>query len=870
MKNLKKITIFNLVIFGIIGVLGTIMLFKVSYARYLSNNDNTDYWDGSSVSSTLSGRGTSSSPYLISNGADLKLFINRCNSSSSYRSKYYKLTANIYLNEGYFDYSDENNLKYYKDNQEYLISGNKYYSTVQDILDNNPAGTINQLPRSDFTFTGSFDGGSYSINGLFYYNNTYYENYGFIRDATNTSSSTTFIFKNINFLNTCIVSRASNLGIIGKICSPTEFDYNVVGKSSVTGVTFTGIIKNISGDEFYENYSVSSSSQNKINLASVDVSASDFQQCYKYIVTGTASASFMYGGSTYNSGSFSIVLTSPVTTITVTPVSSNVTFTNLSYKGYYHEDHTGLIGFMNSRGTFEHIIVRGKIVGQGIAGGEFGRISISRNPSCNGTVVIRKVYNLATIISNDVAGGIVGIVFQICDIDEFSLSYNYSDIYCSRFSGGLIGYISYASCITNMSSCFDFQKNTTNSISGRIIGYFQYDTTYNFNTCFSGSKVYYVSGSGNPIGNVSNILATSVGISSKTKSNLVSESNLGDMGFKKNGAGSQGSGYIWVYQTSLPPLLYTDDYTSPTVSLVIGSNSWTGLNSISRVRLTSDTAVIINANDNKDLAKIEYYIRDGFSNSYSGYDNFQYSFYDGSNLNIELNDCKTIFVKATDVYGNITYANSDLIVYDGYETSFTEGINDYPLDFYNGQQVTKDSVLNFNCTHQMDVSIYSSWYSTSARTNLYIYEEPLPIDTKIVLYDDFYDQTYMYTVNSTPTANTNSDDDTYYVYNLANFRSIVNNTAYDNKVSSHHSNGVLNENYKISFDFSDVDDDDFPIYIEPELVAVASGVSEYEGASYFAYSVYNSLSHINYNLDVSEEDDGDSISLVGPDNYAHF
>lgn len=862
MKNLKKITIFNLVIFGIIGVLGTIMLFRVSYARYLSNNDNTDYWDGSSVSSTLSGSGTSSSPYLISNGADLKLFINRCNSSSYYRSKYYKLTADIYLNEGYFDYEDENNPKYYKDNQEYLISGDKYYNSVQDILNNNPVGTINQLPRTDFTFTGNFNGNGKTINGLFYYSNTYYDEYGFfkiIQDAT---------VQNVRFLNTYISGCASYLGVVGYSYTSTATG------NTVKDIVFSGFIKN---QNVYDtrNGSASSPSQNVINVSGGNNPVYAEEPYYKYVVSGTASASFKYGGNTYSSGAFSIELSNHVSTITVTPVSSNVTFTNLSYKEYSHEDKTGFIGCFSNCGTFENIVVRGKIVGDNSVGGVFGKAIIGGilGNTCpdSRVCVIRRIYNLATIISTDNAGGLVGSLITHCSLNEFTLSYNYAEIRCPRYSGGLFGFIKQDANRLYISKCFDLQKNTS-AFSGRIAGYVKLLSSYTFSQFFNGTKIYYTSGSGNPIGNISNSNASSAGISSVSYSTLTSQTHIqSTMGFDKYGSGGTiQNGYVWVYRSSLPPVIYYDDYTVPTVTVTVGSNSWTGLNSISRVRLTSDTAVIINANDNKDLAKIEYYIRDGFSNSYSGYNTFQYSFYDGSNINIELNDCKTIFVKATDVYGNVTYANSDLIVYDGYETSFTEGINDYPIDDYNGRQVTKDSVLNLNCTHQMTVSNYSSWYSTAARTNLYIYEEPLPIDTKIVLYDDFYDQTYMYTVNSTPTANTNSDDDTYYVYNLANFRSIVNNTAYDNKVSSHHSNGVLNENYKISFDFSDVDDDDFPIYIEPELVAVASGVSEYEGASYFAYSVYNSFSHISYNLDVSEEDDGDSISLVGPDNYAHF
>ena len=142
------------------------------------------------------------------------------------------VTADIYLNEGYFDYEDENNPKYYKDNQEYLISGDKYYNSVQDILNNNPVGTINQLPRTDFTFTGNFNGNGKTINGLFYYSNTYYDEYGFfkiIQDAT---------VQNVRFLNTYISGCASYLGVVGDSYTSTATG------NTVKDIVFSGFIKN--------------------------------------------------------------------------------------------------------------------------------------------------------------------------------------------------------------------------------------------------------------------------------------------------------------------------------------------------------------------------------------------------------------------------------------------------------------------------------------------------------------------------------------------------------------------------------------------------------------------------------------------------
>ena len=119
-KNIKRLTIFNIIIISIISVLGIVMLFNPSYARNLAN-EYYSTWDGETVSTTLSGSGTSSDPYVISNGADLALFYKNC-TNSNWNDRYYVLDNDIYLNEGYFDYIDDGNFKYHLNNKTYYIA----------------------------------------------------------------------------------------------------------------------------------------------------------------------------------------------------------------------------------------------------------------------------------------------------------------------------------------------------------------------------------------------------------------------------------------------------------------------------------------------------------------------------------------------------------------------------------------------------------------------------------------------------------------------------------------------------------------------------------------------------------------------------
>ena len=60
-------------------------------------------WDGSVANAFAGGNGTSGNPYLIANGAQLAYMAKQVNSGAnngSYRTAYYKLTADIVLNEG--------------------------------------------------------------------------------------------------------------------------------------------------------------------------------------------------------------------------------------------------------------------------------------------------------------------------------------------------------------------------------------------------------------------------------------------------------------------------------------------------------------------------------------------------------------------------------------------------------------------------------------------------------------------------------------------------------------------------------------------------------------------------------------------------
>ena len=229
-KYMSILVIFNILIFSIITVFSGIMLFRASYAA-----SNNTVWDGTIGTSFAGGNGTSSSPYLISNGKQLAYFIKKCNESAPYRSKYYKLTADIYLNDGYFDFKSKSEYLYYKNGLKYYINKNKYYDT-NIYTSQHEVGSFNQLPVSKFEFTGNFDGNSKMICGMFYYSEEYDDYFGLFYSLIDNNGRSATI-ASLKVVNSSITANSMCVGLIGNI-----------NNANVLSTLYSGLIYNMSND----------------------------------------------------------------------------------------------------------------------------------------------------------------------------------------------------------------------------------------------------------------------------------------------------------------------------------------------------------------------------------------------------------------------------------------------------------------------------------------------------------------------------------------------------------------------------------------------------------------------------------------------
>ena len=111
----------------------------------LDNRDAEDYRRGP-VSSSLSGNGTATSPYLISSAADLRYFSDAVRSGNIFKGKYVKLTSDITINKNVLD-----------DNGEFIGNDSNLEKWI-------PIGRYDP----SYFFCGIFDGNNHVISGVYY------------------------------------------------------------------------------------------------------------------------------------------------------------------------------------------------------------------------------------------------------------------------------------------------------------------------------------------------------------------------------------------------------------------------------------------------------------------------------------------------------------------------------------------------------------------------------------------------------------------------------------------------------------------------------------------------------------------------------
>lgn len=758
--GIKKILLIIICVL-VLGTVSTIVY--PSFSRLLTNDVASDYWNGASVSTSLSGSGTEESPYLLQSGADVAYFVKHANSDEKYASAYYKFTNDIYLNKGSFDYQ-EAEFKYYRDNVTYYIDRGQYYNNSEL---SESVGTINTLDSIN-SFSGIIDGDGFTLHGLY----------------IDTEADAYFIN---NFTGSFINLKIDNayIGGVGHVGFINHSNHGFIDR-----VSFNGVLKNGSRLKSMQGVVSDEASSNNLTLTLKDAEVPVYASVTNYELTGNTTQSFTIDGAHYDSGQFVVAYSEPVSTVLMIGEQNwrylwdiLPRYSNLRYTSYYYDDITGFI-VSDENTNISNSVMKGNLYGNNVAGSFIGVGSASS--------VIQNSYNLMDVNAKYMSGGFIG--YSNHSNLTITTSYNNGNVTSEYIAGGIVGMIHHASATINMRSVFDWAV-VEGTLSGGIIGSYQDYSNLAF------EKVYYIENN-------------SYGIKNENMDSIIQVNstvlNTRDyfihiMGFEESGT-SISTTAVWVIEDGSLPYFDFDDRKAPLITIKYNGNHWTSEESgrnILRLELDKTGTVIVSVDDvDSDILKVEYYLHKMNTTDKMDFDSIHWQLYT-TDISITKNSFYTVYVKAMDTAGNISYAFSDLMILDGYTASYSEGITNQDITEYS--KLAANSVINIDYKHNVyaDVYPYPMMSKSMIESN-----SKLPVNTIVYLYDKLSKDTYKYVVNDEYIGS----NDKYY-YDLGNFVSVRDNSSkYNNVISNYYRDYEVNEEFELSYDFSNISNDTYTFH----------------------------------------------------------
>ena len=274
----------------------------------------------------------------------------------------------------------------------------------------------------------------------------------------------------------------------------------------------------------------------------------------------------------------------------------------------------------------------------------------------------------------------------------------------------------------------------------------------------------------------------------------------------------------WYYKDDRP-YIYFDDKDAPNINLSINisgeSKSWSVSENKRNIWTLYDNddqkTVNYTSSDSNKIVLVEYrVVPNNFLKVHLNinFDDAIISNSNSSSIDISNNNCSIVYVRVTDIYGNVSYAYTDLIM-SGYKTTKyvdSEADDDIVVD----KVVMSDSVLNINFKQQFSVINNSFIQKTSKMYQYLQLVNKLPVGTKLSLYDSRNKNTYIFYIDN----NTQyiSQNGLFYIP-LSNFYSILDaSTFYNNDFHSFSSSSSFDCDITLSFEFPDILDNDSEYY----------------------------------------------------------
>ena len=637
----RYIAILAVIVLAVAIAIPTLSRYKnrIDINALLSDENN---WDGTVATSYRNGNGTSTDPYIISNAKELAYFEKMLN-ETSYENTYFELNNDIIINNGTFDYNEEN-ITYTLNKTKLYVK--EYTTDIYSSKDftQEKLTSINKFNTLD-NFKGHFNGNYYSIYGLYITSNTqselalfnnlkgtvknlYLENILIYGGSTTSSLAT-------NITN----SKVEDIFVDGDIIGTTNKKY----KDEIHSLDDIEIKEDLTTINLPETSKVPTS----INLSGTYTSSKED----KKIVINDKELSI--GDFQINLG---IVPLSSINVEVKELEDLEIKLSNLKYTITYEEDtyaiSAGVVA-KSSSSTLTNIINKAKVYGKNESA---GIVAISSNTD------IKRAYNTASIKGENIASGLIGTIENSLSETKVSNVYN----------TGTLSAIATSSFVNKISN----------------------NESITFENAFNTKEAFYsineVENTNVNITNVSdvNLISVSIGtlngeINSGVTTDTITHELLKDTYSFSEYIDSKdltnNKDNAWVYEEGYYPILYFDDLNNPIATLYVGTYSWNDLGyDLRDLYIKNEVGLRIVSNDELNPYKEAYYHihkGTGLKTREEVGQITDWSLYEEM-VKITEEGYYTIYVKVVDKNDTVTYLNSERLVVDLKEPAVTLTMND--------------------------------------------------------------------------------------------------------------------------------------------------------------------------------------------------
>lgn len=579
-------------------------------------SQNITVWDGTIAENYRSGEGTEENPYIIANGEELAYFASQLE-ITNYDGVYFKLSNNIVLNEGIFNYNKTDGLKYIKDNDEVVITSGLENSVVNEFYHLN-------------NFKGTFDGDYYTIFGIY------------IDDLLDDGQNALFTnlegnVKNLYIENSVIYGGKVVAGVASK-----------ANNATLTNILYDGFV--ISNEEVTTNTVEKSLEDVTLNSQGIELNEILSIDNLEYIpglvteVTLSGTTNDFTGILKINdldvsAGDFEITLgeklLKDISINYQSDIESEINLTKLKYIIKYNYSNAAGIISISENTTLQNIVNKSSVSAAVEASGIVNFV--------NGATVLKNVYNVGNIVSDNRSSGLISGINQNKEDTTIINCYNVGEL--SSNNNSMIGNIEYNVGKIKLENSFNPQDNY-------VIDLIKESTVLVNNSYVVTSN--YIN-SGNITGEF--IETTPENLKDKTfvLSNLL---------YKEFNEDNNAEDLVWVFEDSSYPELFIDYSVA---NIYIGEYKWDNYqNTLNKLMFSKSFIFNIKASsDLNTISKIYYYVNNSdivlTKDELDKIDNWT----EYENI-VEMNDngIYVIYAKIVDINGSVSYINTDLIMLD--------------------------------------------------------------------------------------------------------------------------------------------------------------------------------------------------------------